>query len=167
MLQQVNNLTKENIMNNLLVALKFESKRLEKLMSETFTDKTQFSKNIECEYKLNIYESHIKMIEEHFSFIGVKVYKYEKSFKYSRILKSEMLNKTEKNPTLFTKVSYECFQESLSDFVVERFTEQLTTNTITPNSTSQMENAIESIILVCKQDIISLYREFTSRKHRL
>lgn len=127
----------------------------------TGVDSFQFEKNVKIDYKADIITGHLKLLKKHKNYINKDVYKYVRSFSFSDDFDEQNThNKLEDKSQKFTMLKYAQFEKQLAEFTIERLQKELLEQPLVSNSTSKMTNLKFEWFLECKQELISIYKQF-------
>lgn len=137
----------------------------EKRITPTICNKRHFETNYKSSYIVEYLKGRNEMIKKHESYIGSKVFKLAKSFRY--ILLNEYvvsydsfekkMNPLENEEVIFTEHLYEEFCKEYIQYQIERITKSFVQESITSNSTCKLTNIMFEWELECKQELLKFF----------
>jgi len=130
-----------------------------KKIAPTRTDYAQFEKNIYHSWLVGKYEQILQNLHQLKVSIGSEVWPYKGRFGYSLTQSSGILNKTEDLPVILTQTMYDKYEVDYLTFIVERFSEELVTQSPRKQSTSEFGNLVMLIEIEAKQDLVKELKE--------
>jgi hypothetical protein len=127
---------------------------------QTTTDnKRQFERNLRYGFDIDTLNHLDRNLSKHMCFVGKKVWKLTKSFNYSDVPNPDHFNPTNPEQVEFTEELFINFQKDYLNFLINRFTEELTERQIISNSTCKLTNFEFEVRLEEKQNLIKYFKE--------
>lgn len=141
--------------------IKSQIQILKDRIAPTTTDGKQFERNVIYSEELRMFEKTLDTLNKHYSYIGKKVFKFEKGIGYviSDGCVIEYNNPIIKEEILFTDDLYNKYCINLVKYQIEYYSNSLLEGDLVRNSTSPIKNLEFTWELQAKQNVIKFFKD--------